>query len=171
MCAYTVIVGDTLPHVLQALIPGIETWPYLGFVARRTFVITFCTILISFPLSLYRDISKLAKTSAVAMIALVVIIIAVIIEGPRTSTEIRGDPTLVWSFARPKLFQSIGVISFGKEVDCLLFFSFWCGSDSDLTSSRFLYFSEIAFVCHHNSFLIFGSLQKPTVSPWIMCRK
>jgi hypothetical protein len=113
MCAYTVIVGDTLPHVLQALIPGIETWPHLGFVARRTFVITFCTVLISFPLSLYRDISKLAKTSAVAMIALVVIIIAVMIEGPRTSMEIRGDPTLVWSFARPELFQSIGVISFG----------------------------------------------------------
>ncbi|GJJ72802.1 solute carrier family 38 (sodium-coupled neutral amino acid transporter), member 11 [Entomortierella parvispora] len=133
MCAYTVIVGDTLPHVLQALIPGIETWPYLGFIARRTFVITFCTVLISFPLSLYRDISKLAKTSAVAMLALVVIIIAVMIEGPRTPTEIRGDPTLVWSFARPKLFQSIGVISF-------------------------------AFVCHHNSFLIFGSLQKPTMN-------
>ncbi|KAG0053716.1 hypothetical protein BGZ83_000526 [Gryganskiella cystojenkinii] len=133
MAAYTVIVGDTLPHVLQALVPGIETWPFLGFIARRTFVITFCTVLISFPLSLYRDISKLAKTSAVAMLALVVIIIAVMIEGPQTSLDIRGDPNLVLSFARPKLFQSIGVISF-------------------------------AFVCHHNSFLIFGSLQKPTMN-------
>ncbi|KAF9277333.1 hypothetical protein BGZ68_009379 [Mortierella alpina] len=133
MCAYTVIVGDTLPHVLQALIPGIETWPILGFMARRSFVITFCTILISFPLSLYRDISKLAKTSAIAMLALVVIIIAVMIEGPRAPMEIRGDPDLVWSFVRPEVFQSIGVISF-------------------------------AFVCHHNSFLIFGSLQKPTIN-------
>ncbi|KAF9968351.1 hypothetical protein BGZ70_004749 [Mortierella alpina] len=133
MCAYTVIVGDTLPHVLQALIPGIETWPILGFMARRSFVITFCTILISFPLSLYRDISKLAKTSAIAMLALVVIIIAVMIEGPRAPMEIRGNPDLVWSFVRPEVFQSIGVISF-------------------------------AFVCHHNSFLIFGSLQKPTIN-------
>ncbi|KAF9118913.1 hypothetical protein BGW39_000751 [Mortierella sp. 14UC] len=133
MCAYTVIVGDTLPHVLQALIPGIEDWPVLGFLARRSFVIIFCTVLISFPLSLYRDISKLAKTSAVAMVALVVIIIAVVIEGPRAPMEIRGDPDAVWSFARPELFQSIGVISF-------------------------------AFVCHHNSFLIFGSLQKPTMN-------
>ncbi|KAG0198276.1 hypothetical protein BGX28_008277 [Mortierella sp. GBA30] len=133
MCAYTVIVGDTLPHVLQALFPGIETKPVIGFLARRSFVITFCTVLISFPLSLYRDISKLAKTSAVAMLALVVIIIAVMIEGPRAPMEIRGDPELVWSFARPELFQSIGVISF-------------------------------AFVCHHNSFLIFGSLQKPTMN-------
>lgn len=114
MCAYTVIVGDTLPHVLQALIPGIETWPVLGMVARRSFVITFCTVLISFPLSLYRDISKLAKTSAVAMLALVVIIIAVVIEGPRAPIEIRGDPDAVWTFARPEVFQSIGVISFGK---------------------------------------------------------
>ncbi|KAG0374112.1 hypothetical protein BGX24_010818 [Mortierella sp. AD032] len=133
MCAYTVIVGDTLPHVLQALIPGIEDRPVVGFLARRSFVIIFCTVLISFPLSLYRDISKLAKTSAVAMVALVVIIIAVVIEGPRAPMEIRGDPDAVWSFARPELFQSIGVISF-------------------------------AFVCHHNSFLIFGSLQKPTMN-------
>ncbi|KAF9326340.1 hypothetical protein BG006_010210 [Podila minutissima] len=133
MCAYTVIVGDTLPHVLQALIPGIETWPVLGMVARRSFVITFCTVLISFPLSLYRDISKLAKTSAIAMLALVVIIIAVVIEGPRAPMEIRGDPDAVWTFARPGFFQSIGVISF-------------------------------AFVCHHNSFLIFGALQKPTMN-------
>ncbi|KAG0273193.1 hypothetical protein BGZ95_010990 [Linnemannia exigua] len=133
MCAYTVIVGDTLPHVLQALIPGIEDQPVFGFLARRSFVIIFCTVLISFPLSLYRDISKLAKTSAVAMAALIVIIIAVVIEGPRAPMEIRGDPDAVWSFARPELFQSIGVISF-------------------------------AFVCHHNSFLIFGSLQKPTMN-------
>lgn len=116
MCAYTVIVGDTLPHVLQALIPGIEDWPVLGFLARRSFVIIFCTVLISFPLSLYRDISKLAKTSAVAMVALVVIIIAVVIEGPRASMEIRGDPDAVWSFARPEVFQSIGVISFGESL-------------------------------------------------------
>ena len=114
MCAYTVIVGDTLPHVIQALVPGIEEWPALGFIAKRSFVIIFCTVLISLPLSLYRDISKLAKTSAVAMVALVVIIIAVMIEGPRASVEIRGDPDLVWSFARPKVFQSIGVISFGR---------------------------------------------------------
>ncbi|KAF9346784.1 hypothetical protein BGX26_001701 [Mortierella sp. AD094] len=111
---------------------GIETGTF-GFVARRTFVITFCTVLISYPLSLYRDISKLAKTSAVAMLALVIIVIAVIIEGPRAPAEIRGNPDLVWTFARPKVFQSIGVISF-------------------------------AFVCHHNSFLIFGSLQKPTLN-------
>ncbi|ORZ14864.1 transmembrane amino acid transporter protein-domain-containing protein [Lobosporangium transversale] len=133
MCAYTVIVGDTLPHVLQALIPGIEDWPLLGFIARRSFVITFCTVMISYPLSLYRDISKLAKTSAVAMLALVIIIIAVMIEGPRAPIEMKGDPDAVWSFARPKVFQSIGVISF-------------------------------AFVCHHNSFLIFSSLQKPTIN-------
>ncbi|KAG9072075.1 hypothetical protein KI688_006297 [Linnemannia hyalina] len=116
MCAYTVIVGDTLPHVLQALVPGIEDWPVLGFLARRSFVIIFCTILISFPLSLYRDISKLAKTSAVAMVALVVIIIAVLIEGPRAPMEMRGDPDAVWSFARPEVFQSIGVISFGESL-------------------------------------------------------
>ncbi|KAF9582309.1 hypothetical protein BGW38_000364 [Lunasporangiospora selenospora] len=105
-----------------------------GLIAISIFQFIFAFgVLISFPLSLYRDISKLAKTSAIAMVALVVIIIAVVIEGPRAPEEIRGDPTLVWTFVRPEVFQSIGVISF-------------------------------AFVCHHNSFLIFGSLQKPTIN-------
>ncbi|KAG0226448.1 hypothetical protein BGW42_003634 [Actinomortierella wolfii] len=133
MCAYTVIVGDTIPHVIQALFPPIVDIPILNAFVQRTFVITFCTVFISFPLSLYRDISKLAKTSAVAMVALIVIIVAVVIEGPRADPEIRGDPRAAFTFVKPQVFQAIGVISF-------------------------------AFVCHHNTFIIFGSLQKPTIN-------
>ncbi|KAF9976642.1 hypothetical protein BGZ73_008113 [Actinomortierella ambigua] len=133
MCAYTVIVGDTIPHVIQALFPPIVDVPVLNVLVQRTSIIIICTVFISFPLSLYRDISKLAKTSAVAMVALVVIIVAVVIEGPNADPEIRGDPQAAYTFIRPQIFQAIGVISF-------------------------------AFVCHHNTFIIFGSLQKPTIN-------
>ncbi|KAG0251400.1 hypothetical protein DFQ27_008776 [Actinomortierella ambigua] len=133
MCAYTVIVGDTIPHVIQALFPPIVDIPVLNVLVQRASIIIICTVFISFPLSLYRDISKLAKTSAVAMVALIVIIVAVVIEGPRADPEIRGDPQAAFTFIRPQIFQAIGVISF-------------------------------AFVCHHNTFIIFGSLQKPTIN-------
>lgn len=68
---------------------------------------------VSYPLSLYRDISKLAKTSALALIAIIVIIVSVAIEGPRTSTDIRGSPDAMFNSINNEVFQAIAVISFG----------------------------------------------------------
>jgi hypothetical protein len=96
-------------------------------------VIFLCTIGITFPLSLYRDIAKLAKVSAFALVALTIIILAVMIEAPRTRIEEQGDPKLRWTFINSEIFQvcskyiliitsiitivvlqSIGVICFGE---------------------------------------------------------
>jgi sodium-coupled neutral amino acid transporter 11 len=63
---------------------------------------------------LYRDISKLAKTSALALIAILVIIVTVAIEGPQTSVDLRGNPDLMFNFINNEMFQAIAVISFGK---------------------------------------------------------
>jgi sodium-coupled neutral amino acid transporter 11 len=82
---------------------------------------------------MYRDISKLAKASAFAMVALVFILLAVIIEGPLVDSSLRAPPSL--DFIHSGFLQAVGVISF-------------------------------AFVCHHNSFLIYGSLIKPTLDRW-----
>jgi len=98
----------------------------------RRFVITVSTLFITFPLSLYRDVSKLAKVSALALAAVVVIVVAVVVEGPQTPLSLRGDPAARWTWIQPGIFQSIGVISF-------------------------------AFVCHHNTFIIFKALAKPTL--------
>ena len=68
---------------------------------------------VSYPLSLYRDISKLAKTSGLALIAIFVIIVSVIIEGPKTPVDIRGSPEQRFNFANNEMFQAIAVISFG----------------------------------------------------------
>jgi sodium-coupled neutral amino acid transporter 11 len=68
---------------------------------------------VSYPLSLYRDISKLAKTSALALIAIGVIIVSVAIEGPMTSEDIRGSSDIRFNFVNDEALQAIAVISFG----------------------------------------------------------
>lgn len=58
MVAFGVIVGDTIPHVLQAVIPGLKDMPVLGLLADRRVVIVIFILGVSFPLTLYRDIAK-----------------------------------------------------------------------------------------------------------------
>ncbi|KAI9365910.1 transmembrane amino acid transporter protein-domain-containing protein [Pilaira anomala] len=137
MCAYCVIIGDTIPHVIRSLFPKISQVPIVWIFGDRRMCISFFTLFVSYPLSLYRDISKLAKTSALALVAIIVIIISVVIEGPQQSREIRGDDDQMFNVINDEVFQAIAVISF-------------------------------AFVCHHNSFLIFGSLKQPSLNRFAM---
>lgn len=90
MCAFCVVIGDTIPHVIKMLFPPLSD----SFLANRQFVITFFTLAISYPLSLYRNIEKLSKASAIALVSMVVIIIAVTVRGPAMPAELKGDPSL-----------------------------------------------------------------------------
>lgn len=61
--------GDTIPHVLTYLMPNLASIAFFGrFLFTRSAVIVICTLGISYPLSLYRDIEKLSKASALALI-------------------------------------------------------------------------------------------------------
>ncbi|KAH7319668.1 transmembrane amino acid transporter protein-domain-containing protein [Stachybotrys elegans] len=132
MVAFGVIVGDTIPHVLAAVWPGLSSIPVIGLITDRRIAIAVFVMGVSYPLTLYRDIAKLAKASTFALIGMVIIVFTVIIQGIFVPAESRGN------FSTPELtvsggiFQAIGVISF-------------------------------AFVCHHNSLLIYGSLKTPTI--------
>ncbi|KAG1465634.1 hypothetical protein G6F46_003899 [Rhizopus delemar] len=125
--------GDTIPHVIRSLYPKIDQVPVLWMLSNRKLCITLFTLLISYPLSLYRDISKLAKTSALALAAIIIIIVSVAIEGPQMPMSLKGSSALRFNLVNNEVFQAIAVISF-------------------------------AFVCHHNSFLIFGSLKQPSLN-------
>ena len=72
MCAFCVIIGDTIPHVLVAVIPD-NTSAFVDFLVSRHFVIAVLTMGVSYPLSLYRDIDKLSPASALALVSMVVI--------------------------------------------------------------------------------------------------
>jgi sodium-coupled neutral amino acid transporter 11 len=132
MCAFGVIIGDTIPQVIRSAFPSLSTIPVLNLFTNRQFIIALCTICISYPLSLYRDIHKLARASGLALIGMIIIVFSVFIEGPHVTEDLKGDPSKRFTFIEPGIFQAIGVISF-------------------------------AFVCHHNSLLIYGSLRTPTL--------
>ena len=58
MVAFGIIVGDSIPHVLAAVFPGLGDIPVLGLLTNRRAVIVIFILGISYPLSLYRDIAK-----------------------------------------------------------------------------------------------------------------
>ncbi len=64
MVAFCVIVGDTIPHVLEALIPGLRGMSLLWLLTDRRFVIVLFVLGISWPLSLYRDIAKVRRMTS-----------------------------------------------------------------------------------------------------------
>lgn len=132
MCAFGVIIGDSIPHVIRSIFPTLPTIPVLSIFANRQFVIALCTLGVSYPLSLYRDIHKLSISSAFALVGMLIIVFSVIFEGPHVPPELKGDPAKRFSLIDSGIFQAIGVISF-------------------------------AFVCHHNTLLIYGSLRTPTL--------
>ncbi|KAI9155398.1 Vacuolar amino acid transporter [Paramyrothecium foliicola] len=132
MVAFGVIVGDTIPHVLAAVWPGLSDVPVLGLLTDRRVAIAVFVMGVSYPLTLYRDIAKLAKASTFALIGMLIIVVTVLLQGVFVSSDARGSFSTPLLTVNGGIFQAIGVISF-------------------------------AFVCHHNSLLIYGSLKTPTI--------
>ncbi|KAF3935784.1 hypothetical protein ABW20_dc0109069 [Dactylellina cionopaga] len=112
MVAFCIIIGDTIPHVLAALFPSLKDMPVLWLLTNRRAIIALCVIAISYPLSLYRDIAKLAKASALALVSMLVIILTVITQGFFVAKEFRGTFTKPLLTLNSGVFQAIGVISF-----------------------------------------------------------
>jgi solute carrier family 38 (sodium-coupled neutral amino acid transporter), member 11 len=139
MVAFCVIVGDTIPHVLTAVVPNLPNMSVLWLFSDRRFVIVLFILGISYPLSLYRDIAKvcedlieqiqkkktdilqLAKASTLALISMLIIIITVVTQGARVEPELKGD-VRGSLFINGGIFQAIGVISFGMFLFQSLFF-------------------------------------------------
>lgn len=132
MCAFGIIIGDTIPHVIRSVFPSLSTVPVVGLLTNRQFVIALCTICVSYPLSLHRDIAKLSRASGLALLGMVIIVTSVLFEGARVAPELKGPAEDRNSVIRPGVLQAVGVISF-------------------------------AYVCHHNSLLIYGSMRTPTL--------
>jgi solute carrier family 38 (sodium-coupled neutral amino acid transporter), member 11 len=104
--------GDTIPHVLAAVFPALRTSSVLSLFTNRQVVVILCTALVSYPLSLYRDITKLAKASALALVSMVIIVFTVVTEGPHVPAEYQGTKLRLIPSGFG-IFQAIGVISFG----------------------------------------------------------
>jgi sodium-coupled neutral amino acid transporter 11 len=137
MAAYTVIIGDTVPIVIRALfgVAG-DTTEELSFFLKvltdRRIVIILSSYLIILPISSVRDISSLAKFSIFALIAIILIAISIIISGSYIDPVFKGTSTVLFTF-----------IKFPGVPGAMGTLSF-------------------AYVCHHNTFIIYKSLQYPT---------
>ena len=133
MVAFCIIVGDTIPHVLSALFPSLSDIPVLWLLTNRRAVIVLFVLGVSYPLSLYRDIAKvqatrlriqrpdtdrwkLAKASTLALISMLLILVAIISQGFRVPSELRGHFGGSLLTLNQGVFQAIGVISFGKRL-------------------------------------------------------
>jgi sodium-coupled neutral amino acid transporter 11 len=125
----TVILGDVIPKVFRHILS--PTSIFYGILTSRSSIILLCTILVSLPLSLKRDISSLAQTSALSLIMILYIVLVVVFVSFSLPKEVLNDEFSI-TFVGSGIFRSIGVISF-------------------------------AFVCHHNTFMIYGSLRVPTM--------
>ncbi|KAK1777009.1 transmembrane amino acid transporter protein-domain-containing protein [Copromyces sp. CBS 386.78] len=137
MVAFGVIVGDSIPNVLRAIWPSLKDeavkGTLVGWLVGRQGVILVSTLAVSYPLALYRDIAMLAKASTLALVSMAVILITVLVQGGLAPAEDRG--TLAsWNL----LIINDGIF---QAIGVISF----------------------AFVCHHNSLLIYGSLKTPTI--------
>jgi hypothetical protein len=56
---------------------------------------------------------------------MMVIVTAVVFRGVAVEPSLRGDPTHVFSFIRPGIFQAIGVISFAVSYTSLIVEKLW----------------------------------------------
>lgn len=112
MVAFCIIIGDTIPHVISALFPWLERVPVLGLLTNRRACIVIFIMGISYPLSLYRDIAKLAKASTLALISMLIILLTVVTQGWTVPAESRGKIGKEMMWINDGVFQAIGVISF-----------------------------------------------------------
>jgi sodium-coupled neutral amino acid transporter 11 len=112
MCAFNVIIGDTIPQVIEFVFLFMGDHAVLSLFINRQFIICLTTVLVSFPLSLHRDIVKLSKSSGFALISMGVIVVSVVFRSVGVDASLRGSSLDVFSLMKPGVFQAIGVISF-----------------------------------------------------------
>lgn len=115
MCAFNVIIGDTIPHVFAFVFPFLKDHIILNLFVNRRFIIILCTIAVSFPLSLHRDIVKLSKSSSFALVSMGVIVVSVVIRSFGVDDTLKGSHHGL-SIIRPGVFEAIGVISFAVSL-------------------------------------------------------
>ncbi|KAF4529441.1 hypothetical protein B566_EDAN003537 [Ephemera danica] len=130
MVSYNIVVGDTVTKVLVRL-TGMA--PDSVF-AHREVVTLLATFLITLPLCLHRDVTKLARVSFLSLLFVAAILLAIIARAPAMAPLV--PPTEdAWQFANSDVVPAIGIMAF-------------------------------AFMCHHNTFLIYESMAQANQKRW-----
>ncbi|CAG2175526.1 unnamed protein product [Oppiella nova] len=109
MISYNVIIGDTTTKVLIRIFNVSQN----SLLANRNAVVFLCSILVTFPLSLYRNISKLNKVSLISLLFVFFILSFIFLRIETFSDKIpKSDDA--YDMVGPGITESIGIIAFGK---------------------------------------------------------
>ncbi|MES1908316.1 MAG: hypothetical protein MHM6MM_001273 [Cercozoa sp. M6MM] len=141
LCAYTVILTDTLPVVVKAVLP--DDVP--AIVTSEWFIPLCALVVVVGPLCTLRDLSALSAVSFMSTLSMCCIVIGVIVRGAAVSNGFKFDPERIvnnefppYEFARSDvgtIVQGFGTISF-------------------------------AFAIHDTTFCVFRTLKTQTTSQW-----
>ncbi|XP_054156756.1 putative sodium-coupled neutral amino acid transporter 11 [Oppia nitens] len=107
MISYNVIIGDTITKILIRLF-NVSTSSLL---ANRNTLVFICSIFITFPLSMYRNISKLNKVSLISLFFVFVILVFIFIRLEALSDKIPHTAD-EYQFVGNGITESIGIIAF-----------------------------------------------------------
>ncbi|XP_018318699.1 putative sodium-coupled neutral amino acid transporter 11 isoform X2 [Agrilus planipennis] len=130
MVSYNVVVGDTVTKVAIRLF-GMS---HDSLFAKRQIIVLVCTLFVTVPLCLYRNIAKLANISFLSLVCIAFILLSIFIRMGSMQAKLTM-PDHAWSFMNADIIPAIGIMSF-------------------------------AFMCHHNTFLIYGSIKEASEEKW-----
>uniref|UniRef100_A0A1I8FDJ2 Putative sodium-coupled neutral amino acid transporter 11 n=1 Tax=Macrostomum lignano TaxID=282301 RepID=A0A1I8FDJ2_9PLAT len=130
MVSYNVIIGDTLTknHRTHQVANTV--------LSDRNFTVFLATVAILIPLSLYKNIAKLTKTSLLSTGIICLILVSITIRAPVYAAQVVPSE-YQWTFANSRIPQAIGIMAF-------------------------------AFMCQHNTYLCFHSLQRRSLERWAL---
>ncbi|XP_060581490.1 putative sodium-coupled neutral amino acid transporter 11 isoform X2 [Ruditapes philippinarum] len=108
MVSYNVIIGDTITKIIVRIGGASIADTILG---SREFIIFLVTLLVTLPLSLYRNITKLSKWAFVSLVLVGVILLFICIRLGTFALKIPATED-AWSFANVNITQAIGIMAF-----------------------------------------------------------
>lgn len=108
MVSYNVIIGDTVTKIIVRLGGDHIANTVLG---SREFVIFLVTLLVTMPLSLYRNITKLSKWAFVSLVLVGVMLLFICIRLGTFAVKIPSTDD-AWTFANLNITQAIGIMAF-----------------------------------------------------------
>uniref|UniRef100_A0A1I8GZ16 Putative sodium-coupled neutral amino acid transporter 11 n=2 Tax=Macrostomum lignano TaxID=282301 RepID=A0A1I8GZ16_9PLAT len=133
MVSYNVIIGDTLTKIIGR-VGGDQVANTV--LSDRNFTVFLATVAILIPLSLYKNIAKLTKTSLLSTGIICLILVSITIRAPVYAAQVVPSE-YQWTFANSRIPQAIGIMAF-------------------------------AFMCQHNTYLCFHSLQRRSLERWAL---
>ena len=143
--AYLVVIGDTVPMIIQVLLPNYST----SIFTSRSSIIYAVSTLIILPLCLLKHISTLSRVAFFSIMAVSLLVLLVVFHSPLEAKH-QHIPSIDFNdyiFLRKTVFGGIGTLSFTFVCQHNSFIIFRSLTESTLRSWKRVAFSSISVAC------------------------